>query len=161
MNAVIKAGVAMAVLVAVFSTILVLTGLHVSSPFVGMILFIVVAILVDLGCVFWGLAATAAENKYGKQLLNASLIGLIAAVLIFGFSLVQTKVIFPDYIDESQTALIEFYEEMPNVPEEQKEKMIASVEEMSAVGSAVSGAMFTIIFAVLGGALIGIFKRRK
>jgi len=161
MNAVIKAGVAMAVLVAVFSTILALTGLHMSSPFMAMILFVVVAILIDLGCVFWGLSGTAAENKYGKQLLNALLIGVIAAVLIFGFSLVQTKVIFPDYIEESQTALIEFYEEMPNVPDEQKAKMIEGAEEMSAVGSAVQGAMFTIIFAVLGGAVIGIFKRRK
>ena len=83
MNSVIKASVALAVLVTIVSVIFVAAGLHESSPMLGIVL-ILLFIGLNVGCLFWALSPTAAVNGYGKQMLNVGIFGVVAAVVIFG-----------------------------------------------------------------------------
>ena len=159
MSAVIKAGIALAVLVEIFSVVLILAGLHESAPMVAGIVFILVAIVLNVGCVFWGLKQTA-DNGYGKQLLNGLLIGLVAGVLIFAFSMLNLSVLFPDYLDQSKTATIEWLESM-NIPQPQLEAQVAQIEGQSAMRQAVSGLIGTVITSLIVGAIISIFVRKK
>ncbi len=99
MNVVIKWSVVLAGVVAVFSLLIAVSGLH-ESPMVGGLGFVVVAILINLAAVFMALRETKHENAYGKQLLNGVLIGAIAGGLVFLSSWVMLSVVFPDYLDE-------------------------------------------------------------
>ena len=110
--------------------------------------------------IFWGLGQTAAESGYGKQLFNALLIGLVAGVLIFAFSMLNLAVLFPDYLAESKTASIEVIENM-SMPEQRLEAQVAKIEAQTVAGQARSGAIGTIVTSLFLGAIIAIFKRRK
>jgi len=160
MNAVIKAGVALAVLVDVISIALIATGLLTSNPIVGGLVFLVLAITVTVGCIFWGLKQTAEDNGYLKQLLNGLLIGVVAGVLIFGLSMLNLTVLFPDYLEESKTASIEMFESM-NMPEQVLEQQVDKIEGQTAVKQAVNGTIGTIVTSLIFGAIIAIFKRKK
>jgi len=159
MNSVIKASVALAVLVTIVSVIFVAAGLHESSPMLGIVL-IVLFIGLNIGCLFWALSPTAAVNGYGKQMLSVVIFGVVAAVVIFGLSMLQTTVLFPDYIDESTTAMIEFFEDM-DMPEDALQQQIAKAEARTPMGEARNGAIGTLITSLIVGAIVSIFKRKK
>jgi len=159
MNAAIKASVALAVLVWVVSAIFAVAGLHESNPLVGIVI-LVVFIGLTVGCVFWALNATAAENGYGKQLISAVVLGLIAGVLIIGFSMLNLTVLFPDYLDENTTAVVEFLEGA-NLPEEVLQKQVAGLENRTAMGESIKGGIGTFVTSLIVGAIIAIFKRKK
>jgi hypothetical protein len=159
MSAVIKASVALAVLVAIVSVIFAVAGLHEKGIMPGIVL-LVVFIALNVGCVFWALKQTAADNGYGKQLLNAAVFGLIAAVLIFGFSILNLKVFFPSYLEESTTATIEFLEGM-NMPAEALQAQVQKQEARTVVGDSTGGAIGTFLTSLIVGAIIAIFKRKK
>ncbi len=123
-------------------------------------MFLVVAITLNAGCVFWGLKQTAEGNGYLKQLLNGLLIGVVAGVLIFGLSMLNLTVLFPDHLEESKTASIEMFESM-NMPEVMLEKQVEAVEAQTATRQAVSGTIGTLVTSLILGAIIAIFKRKK
>ncbi len=100
------------------------------------------------------------DNGYGKQLLQGLLIGLVAGVLILVFSWVNLSVLFPDYLEQSKTATIEWLESM-NLPEQQLEAQVAQIEGQSVTGQAVSGLIGTVITSLIVGAVIAIFVRKK
>jgi hypothetical protein len=160
MNPVIKASVALAVLVEVVSVIFAAIGLHQSSPMIFGIAFLVLAIGLNIGCVIWALSGTAAESGYGRQLLNAAIFGLVAGGLIILFSMLNTMVLFPNYLEESGTASIEFMESM-NMPEEALQAQIESIESRTPVGEAIKGGIGTIVTSLVVGAIVAIFKRKK
>jgi len=160
MNAVLKAGIGLAVLVQIFSVIMMATGILLSNPMMGGLIFLVVAIGLNIAAIWWGLSQTAAESGYGKQLLNGLLIGLVAAVIIFALSLLTTTVLFPDYIEESKLATIEMLENM-EMPDEVREAQIEGVEAQTASAQARNGAIGTVVTSLFFGAIIAIFKRKK
>lgn len=160
MNAVLKAGVALAVLVEIVSVALIASGIANSNPIVGSIAFILVAIVLTVGCIFWGLKQTAADNGYGKQLLNGLLIGVVAGVLVFAFSMINLTVLFPDYIDQSSLATIEFLEAR-DLPEEMLQAQVAKLEGRTSVSESRGGLIGTIITSLIVGAIVAVFKRKK
>ena len=160
MNAVLKAGIGLAVIVEILSVIGIGSGMLLANPMIGGLVFIVLAIGLNAAAIFWGLAQTAGDNGYGKQLLNALLIGLVAGVLIFGFSMLNLSLLFPDYLAESKTATIEMLENM-GMDESALETQATKIESQTAVGQAQSGAIGTIVTSLVLGAIIAIFKRRK
>lgn len=160
MSAVVKAGVALAVLVAVLSLVLAFAGLHRNNPMVAQFAFLIPAILLNVGCVFWGLKMTAADNGYLKQLVNGLLIGLVAGVLIFAFSMLLLNVLMPDYLDEVKQSTIAWLEDS-GLPDEQVESQIKSVEETTPVSQALAGLIGTFLTSLISGAIIAIFVRRK
>jgi len=115
MNTVIKASVALVVVVMVISLAMYFTGLH-ENALVGGLGSLVLLIGANIAIVFWALKQTAAENGYGRQLGNAALIGLIGGVLVFLGSMLLLTVL-PDYLEEMKTMQIASLEQF-NLPEE-------------------------------------------
>jgi len=160
MNAVVKASVALAVLVFAVSLVLAFAGLHQGNPMVAPVVFLVAAIGLNAVCVFWALKQTAAENGYLKQLVNGLLIGVIAGVLIFALSWLMLSVLMPHYLDEVKTATLEWLDNSP-LSAEQIEAQRASVEGTTAVSQALAGLVGTLFTSIILGAILGIFLRKK
>jgi hypothetical protein len=159
MSAVVKAGVGLAVAVSAFSVIFALAGLH-RSPLAGGLLFLAVAIALNVGAVFWGLKQTAGANRYGKQLLNALLLGVVAGVLIAAFSWPMLTLLFPSYLEESKAAGIEMLQSS-GLPAEALDKQVQRLESMTVSSQALQGMLGTLGTSLVAGAIIAIFQRRK
>jgi L-cystine uptake protein TcyP (sodium:dicarboxylate symporter family) len=158
MSSVLKASVALTILVALMSSVLALTGLN-RNPIVGGLGGILVAILFNVGVVFWALKQTAAENSYGKQLVNALLIGVIAGVLIFLVSWAMLAAA-PGYFEAIKEGNIEWLR-ASGLPEEQIQSRIDSIEASTAVGQSFAGLVGTLVTSIVVGAIVAIFQRKK
>ena len=160
MNAVLKAGIGLAVIVEIITVIGIASGMLLANRLVAELVLMVIFFGLTGVAIFWGLGQSVAESGYGKQLLNALLIGLVAGVLIFAFSMLNLAVLFPDYLAESKTASIEVIENM-SIPEQRLEAQVAKIEAQTVAGQARSGAIGTIVTSLFLGAIIAIVKRRK
>ena len=158
MNAAVKWGVILAVVIAALSVSIAVTGMH-RSPIVGLV-FVVVAIVINIAAVFMALRQTAGENSYIKQLLGGLLIGVVAGILIFLSSWLMLSVVFPNYLAESREGAIAFLESM-NLPEDQLDVQIEKLDDATPLNQAVSGLIGTFFTSLFAGAIIGIFQRRK
>jgi hypothetical protein len=159
MNAVLKGSVALAVTVALVSILIAVTGLH-TNPMVSGLVSILVFVLCTVAAVVWVLKQTAAENSYGRQLLNGLLLGVVSGVLIFVFSWLLLTVVFPNYLDESKDATIALLENA-GMPEAQLDAQIAKVEAATPISNAFSGTIGTIITSLIVSAIVAIFIRKK
>ncbi len=159
MKAVITAGVILAVLVTVVSAVITLAGMHENPLVVGMG-FLVIAIILNLGLLFWALKSNAGEAGYGRQLGNGALLGLVAGTLIFLSSFVLLTYVFPDYLAEMTAGTLEFMEGS-GVPQETLDKQAAAMEQMTPVTQALNGAIGTFFTSLVGAAIMGIFLRKK
>jgi len=158
MNVVIKAGVGLTVVVAAMTLLTIGTGIH-ANPLVSMAslgLFIVI----NLGAVFWALKQTAQENAYGKQLVNALMVGAIAGVLIFLTSYTTLAFIFPDAIQQQIDGTLTFLENA-GMSEQQIDATMARAEEATPMASAVQGLIGTFLTSLIAGAIMAIFLRKK
>jgi hypothetical protein len=160
MNSVIKASLLLAGIIAVVSLGFTFSGFQVSSPLLGGLVFVVIAILANVGCLFWGLSGSAAESGYGKQLLNSLIFGVVAGVLILCVSMLIMTVLAPDHLDQIKTASVEAMEGM-NMPEEALAAQVDRIEAITPMGEAIKGLIGTIGTSLFFGAIIAIFKRRK
>jgi hypothetical protein len=159
MNDVVKGSVILAGLIAVLSLVIALTGMH-ENPMVSGLVFLVVAIGLNVWLVFWVLKRTAAQAGWGRQVLHAAIFGAIAGVLIFLFSWVMLTVLFPDYLGESVQATIAMLEGT-GMPEEALRAQVAKLEAATPISQAFQGLIGTFFTSLVAGAIIAIFKRRK
>lgn len=159
MGAVVKWSVILAAIVAVLNVIWPIAGLH-TSIVVGGILFIVLAIALNVWTLFMALKATASGNGYGAQLLNALMFGLVAGVLVFAGSWVVLTYIFPDSIGESTAAMRDLLQGS-GLPQDQIDAQVAALEASGPMHHARSGAIGTLVTSLISGAIIAIFKRRR
>ena len=158
MNTVVKASVAIVVVVMVISLVMYFTGLH-ENPLIGGLGSLVLLIGATIAIVFWALKQTASENGYLRQLGNAALIGLIGGVLVFlGSMLLLT--LLPDYLEEMKTMQIASLEQW-NLPDDAMDKQIAKIEAVTPVSSSMQGMIGTFFTSLIIGAIIAIFKRKK
>jgi hypothetical protein len=86
--------------------------------------------------------------------------GLIAGVLICAFSMLNLSVLFPNYLEEESTVLIEFIEGT-GLPEEAMQARIEQVEARTALRQSISGLIGTFVTSLIVGAIVAIFKRKK
>ena len=85
----VLAGVVLAVLVALWTLVMGVTGWY-KNPIAAMLFYLVIPI--NVAVVVWGLYRTKSEGRrYGGQVVAGVVIGLVAAVLIFGNSLLFTQ----------------------------------------------------------------------
>ena len=159
MNVVIKWSVILAALVAVLSVVIALTGLH-QNPMVGGMVSIVIAIAINVVVVFLALKQTAAENAYGKQLLNGVLIGAVAGVLILLTSWFLLGVVFPDYLTQMAAGYEEWFE-AAGMTEEQIDTQMQRMDNATAFGQSIAGLIGTFFTSIFAAAIIAIFKRKK
>jgi len=74
MQIVVKASVALVVVVMVISVLMYVTGLH-ENALIGGLGSLLLVIVANVAIVFWALKQTAAENGYVRQLGSGALIG--------------------------------------------------------------------------------------
>ena len=160
MGVIVKASLGLTILVAVLSLGIAFSGLQESNPMVGGLAFIALAILFNVGCVFWGLKQSATQNGYLRQLLAAAGIGLLAGVLIFCFSFLMLTVLMPDHLEEVKGGTIDWLESM-DMPEKVLEAQVAKVEAKTAAGESLAGLIGTFFTSLIAGAIVGIFLRKK
>ena len=158
MNSVVKASVALVIMVMVVSVLMYLTGLH-ESPLIGGLGSLVLVIGANVAVVFWALKQTAGENGYLRQLGNGALIGLLGGVLVFLGSMVLLTVL-PDYLDDVQAMQIDSLEQW-NLAEDVMEKQIAKIEAVTPVGSSMQGLIGTFFTSLIVGVVVAIFQRKK
>ena len=158
MNTVIKASVAIVVVVMVISLAMYFTGMH-ENALVGGLGSLVLLIGANIAIVFWALKQTAAENGYGHQLGNAALIGVVGGVLVFLGSMLLLTVL-PDYLEEMKTMQIASLEQF-NLPEDRMDAQIAKIEAITPVKSSMQGMIGTFGTSLIIGAIVAIFKRKK
>ena len=159
MGVVVKWALILVALIAVLTVFINLTGLH-TNPLAATILAIGVAIILNVLTLFMALRATASQNTYGGQLLNALMFGLVAGVLIFACSWVFSTYIFPNSISEMVAGFKEWFQQS-GLPEDQVQAQIEAMDQITATSQARNGAIGTLATSLIAGAIIAIFKRRK
>ncbi len=159
MGVVIKWSAILVVSVAALTVLINLAGLH-TNPLSGGIIAIGVAIALNVGTLFMALKATASQNTYGGQLLNALMFGLVAGVLIFACSWILSTYVFPNTVSEMQAGFKEWIQRS-SFPEAQAQSQIAAIDQTTAATQAMNGAIGTLFTSLIAGAIIAIFKRRK
>ena len=158
MKSVVKASVALVVVVMVVSVLMYVTGLH-ENPLIGGLGSLLLVIAANVGVVFWALKQTAAENGYVRQLGNGVLIGLIGGVLVFLGSMVLLTAI-PSYLDDMTAMQISSLEQW-NLAEDVMERQIAKIEAVTPVSSSMQGLIGTFFTSLIVGAIVAIFQRKK
>jgi hypothetical protein len=152
-------GIILGVAVAVWTLIMGVTGWY-KHP-VGAIAFMLV-IPINVAVIVWGLTRTRREGRnYGGQVTAGLVMGIVAAVLVFGNSLLFTQVLFPTYFDDLRT----MQEEMlraSGIPEDQIAERIETAQaSQTPVAQATLGALGTIATSLVTAVVAAIWIRRK
>ena len=160
MMSVVKASVALAVVVMVVSVLMYVTGLH-ENPLIGGLGSLLLVIAANVGVVIWALKQTAAESGYLRQVGNGALIGLIGGVLVFLGSMVLLTVI-PSYLEDVKTMQISSLEQWASsLPEDVMDQKVAKIEAVTPVSSSMQGLIGTFFTSLIVGAIVAIFQRKK
>ena len=130
------------------------------NPILSGLVSIGLFILFNVGAIIWVLKQTAAENGYGKQLVNSLLVGVIAGVLIFVLSWIQLSFLFPDALAEMREGYVATMENA-GMPQAQMDAAIAQMEGTTAASQSASGMIGTFITSLIVGAVTAIFLRKK
>ncbi len=124
------------------------------------LVYLAIAIVLNVVAVVWCLRETAAEASWWGQLRNGLVIGLASSVLIFASAWLVAAVIFPDYFVEMAEGYRAAYAET-DVPQEEVEEILRGVAETSPVRSAFEGVAGTMVVSVVTAAIAGIWVRRR
>lgn len=149
-----KVGLMIAVFCCAWQWIMVSTG-WLTNPRTSSLFYLV--ILIQVVILIWAMRHTAADNKYGKQLLFGTLASAIAAIFIFAYSLFLTKVLAPNLIGEMkamQTAQLKAAGQTDAV-------IAAAMTLQTPLFQAFQGFLGTIVTGFLASAVIAIFVRKK
>ncbi len=158
MNVAIKAGVILAVAVSLVSAIWLGSGLYQNQALGAVPIVIFIALTV--GVIVWALRQTAAESGYGKQVLNALMIGIVAAVGITFLSWVMQSFVFTEAMEFTRQFQLDQLETQ-NLPDDQYEAAIKVLDVVtSPFVSALIGGIFTVITSFVTGLIVGFFQRR-
>jgi hypothetical protein len=102
MNPILAAGLLIGVFCGLWTFVMGFTGWY-KDP-VMMRAFWVVT-LIEFGGLIWGLRQTAREGRaWASQVLAGTFMSVIAGVIVIGFSLLFTMVVFPDFFAELEQA---------------------------------------------------------
>jgi hypothetical protein len=100
-----KAGIALGVLVAVWTFLMGFSQWY-KDPTLQYLFWAV--IIIQIGVLIWGLTVSARQEPgYWKQVGTGVMISVIGAVIIFFSSLLFTTVVFPRYFEEVRAAGVE------------------------------------------------------
>ena len=154
----IQYGLVLGVVVAALGYVLAILGMHV-NPIMPTV-FVGLAMIVNVVCVFMALRATAETAAWGGQFVNALVVGGIGAVLILLGSWSMTALVFPEYYAQMAEAT-RVTLESANLPEEIVAAQIEMIESTTPFSSALNGAIGALVTSAVAGAIIGAFKRKK
>ena len=154
----IKWGLILGIVVVILGFIFGGAGLH-TSPVMAMV-FVGLAIVINIIAVILGLRESAPTSTWGAQFLNGLVIGVVGGAIIFLGSWIMTSLVFPEYFVELREGYLEFFQGA-GMSEEEIDIQMTALEAATPVGSAIQGAIGTIITSVIVGGVAGIFLRKK
>jgi len=160
MKSSVTAGVVLGVVVALWTVVFAVTGMY-KNP-IAALLFVVVAIAINVVVVVWGLRKTRDEGRrYGGQVVAGLVMGIVAAVLIFANSLLMTQVLFPTYTEDILAAQEEMLTSA-GLPAEQVEARVERARaSMTPMAQATNGAIGTIVTTLVVTLIAAAFVRKK
>jgi hypothetical protein len=119
-------------------------------------------ILIQIGCLVWGLRKTAGEGKqYWGQVGQGTLMSLIGAAIIFVVSLLFTTVLFPNYFAELKAIQEEMLRNAGKSQAEISATLDAGAAMQTPIANALSGVIGTIMTGFVCSLIIGAFVRNK
>ena len=160
MKRILTFGLILGALVAVWQLAYGFLGLY-SSP--GTVwTFTVVAALITIGVLVWGLMQTAKEGRrYWGQVGAGLLICLVALILIVPGSLLFTGVLFPDYFDVLAEMQAETWSNAGISEEEVDQLLTQSAFTRTSPMAAILGAMGTMITGFIVSLITAAFARAR
>ncbi|MGD8376412.1 MAG: DUF4199 family protein [Acidobacteriota bacterium] len=158
MGAALKWGIILVVAVTALNAIWIGAAWHTTPT--GAMGFVGVAILVNIVAVILALKETAGENGYGRQLLAGLVVGIVGAIGIFLTSWMMLSFVFAEAIPDQIAGFTAAYQSWP-IPDEQKAELVVALDGVTAVTSAMQGAVGTLFTSFIVGAIAGAFLRRK
>jgi hypothetical protein len=124
-------------------------------------LFLAVVIPVEIVLLVLGLRRTAAQNRYGGQVLAGALMAVVAALIIAAGSLVFTTVVFPDYFQQLRTVHEQLLREGGRSQAEIEAAIAAAETDETPAANALAGAIGTVATGVLTSLVAGLAYRRR
>lgn len=159
MNLVVKASAALVGAVGLFSIIFYLSGLH-ESFFLGQIVFLAVAIAINVAIVIWALSKTAADHTYGGQVGVAAGIGALGGLGIVVVSWLLLAVVFPDALAEMRAGAVAYMEEA-QMPQAQVDQQMQALDSATPLSQSLPGGLGAFFTSLVTGAVYGFFRRKK
>lgn len=159
-NPILKTGIIFGVVVEIWALIFAAAGMH-RSPSLGP-LFSIVAIVLTVAFVAWGLVQTKAlGKKYMGQVVSGVLICLVAAVIIFFGSLLLNYVVFPDFIQEAVDVQMDIMAQRGMAQEEIEQQMSMTSFLFTPIAQAILGVVGTMVTGLIVSLILAIFIRQK
>lgn len=157
MGAVLKWSLVLVVIVTALSAVIGMAFEPGNS--LGSVIFLPLAIGLNVGCVFMALKETAAENTYGKQLMLAIVIGVISGVLIFATSYMLYTTMLTAHVD---FAIDQASDQIlaQGLPADQEEQQLTFIQGFMPLLAAIPGLLGTLVTSITAGAIIAAFKKK-
>lgn len=159
MKPTLKAGLALGILVFLWTLLIGITGWYRDPMLLG--LFYVV-ILIQIGVLVWGLRLTAAEGRsYGGQVKAGTAMSAIGALIIFFGSLLFTTVLFPKYFEEVREAGRQIYTAQGMTEAQVAAALDAQAAMQTPFLQALLGAVMTVVTGLVVSLVLAAFLRKK
>lgn len=158
MSSTVRTGLSIGVAVVAWTFVMGFTGWYLHPTLLNLF-FLVIPIQIALLVV--GLRSSAPENGYGKQVASGALASILAAILIFGGSILFTTVAFPSYFEEIRTVHTAMLEKAGKGPAEVRAEVEAMAATQTPFLQALFGAIGTIVTGLVSSLVIAAFARKK
>ena len=161
MNPILSAGVLIGLLCSTWTFVMGFTGWY-KNPALANVLFISIAMAIEVGGLLWGLRQTAAEGRtYGGQILAGTMMAIVAGVIIIASSLLFTTVVFPNYFADIEQAYRAALQRQGKTDAEIASAIQASAASATPMAQAMSGFIGTLVTGIVASAIIGVFVRGR
>ncbi|HEY6572251.1 MAG TPA: DUF4199 domain-containing protein [Candidatus Eisenbacteria bacterium] len=158
MNVILKYGIALGILVEIWTAIVIGMGWH-KDPALLLLFFVVIPI--EITVLVMALKSTAAGAAYGKQFLTGFGIALVGGVLVALGSIVLTTVVFPNYFAEIRAAGETMLQKAGLTAEQVEAQLKANEGMYNPWQNALSGFLGTSITGLVVSAIAGAFLRKR
>jgi len=159
MKGIVRASLILAGFIAVLSIVVQVSGLN-SNFMLSQMIFLVGAIVLNVGVVIWALRKTADANGYPGQVAQSAGIGVVGGLLITLVSWLLLSVVFPDAIAEMRAGAVA-YLDSAGLPPEDHAKQMEALDKATPMSQSIPGGVGTFVTSLVTGAVFGIFARRK
>jgi len=159
MNTIVKAGLALGILVEIWTYLMGFTGWY-KDPKLMSLFWVVIAI--EIAVLMWALKRTAAEGRgYGGQVGAGTLVALIGGVFTVVGSLIFTTLVFPHYFQDLAAIQEQMLRTSGRSEAEIQQVMAMTAKTSTPAMQAFFGFCGTLVTGIVVSAIIGAFFRAK